>query len=88
MAADPLEPEPQTPVPRGRFQYSLQSLAILMAIIAITSAIYAGLVARGPTWPIYVVLACAAPLLLLSLVTAAGALTRFYERMRRPDEES
>jgi hypothetical protein len=39
------------------------------AIVAIVAAIYGGLIRQGTTWPIYIALSCAAPVLLLVIVT-------------------
>jgi hypothetical protein len=54
--------------PWRRRQFGFRALAMFSTIVATVAAIYGGLIRGGTTWPIYVVLGCAAPVLLLIIV--------------------
>jgi hypothetical protein len=75
-----------------RRQFGFRALAMFSTIVASVAAIYGGLIRGGPTWPIYVVLGCAAPVLLLIIVdglqwTVNFATTRLKSQRDTSDEE-
>jgi hypothetical protein len=61
-------------------QFDLRTAALAMAIVSIAAATFAGLRDQGPAWPIYVLLACAAPLVLLTLIGSVQFALRLIKR--------
>jgi len=57
--------------PSKPFQFGMRDLLLATVIACVMAVTYAGLSSRGTDWPIYVVLSCTAPLV---LVTVAGLL--------------
>jgi hypothetical protein len=58
----------------GRRQTDAVTAVLAVGILIAMGGIYAGLMAGGEFWPVYIELACAAPLILLALVTLARPL--------------
>jgi hypothetical protein len=63
-------------------QIGLQAIGLLTIILAASFACYGGLVRGGDAWPIYVVLTCTAPVILLMLIAGGSELFQAIERWR------
>ena len=63
--------QPDEGVPSRPFQFGMRDPLLATVIACVMAVTYAGLSSRDTDWPIYVVLACVAPLV---LVTVAGLL--------------
>jgi hypothetical protein len=73
---------------RGRTPAGLwRDCLTLLAILAVGVAIYFGLIAGGPAWPVYGVLVAAAPLVMLALANAGEWLHRVVTNRRVPGGE-
>ena len=73
-------PPSDSPSTWHRPQFGFRALAMFSAIVAIVAALYGGLIRRGPTWPIYIALSCAAPVLLLMIVGALEWVVQVFAR--------
>jgi low affinity Fe/Cu permease len=73
---------PETNSPWRRPQFGFRALGMFSAIVAMVAAIYGGLIRGGATWPVYVVLACAAPVLLLIVVDGLQWVVRVATSIR------
>jgi hypothetical protein len=55
----------------ARRRTSAATALLAAGIVAATGVLYGGLLAGGDAWPVFVVLSCAAPLILLGLISIA-----------------
>ncbi len=62
----------------------MKYLVLAVLILAWMGLVYAGLVARGAAWPVFVILACIGPLVLVTVISltqaAAWLVLRVFHR--------
>jgi len=73
---------PDSKSPWRRPQFGFRALGMFSAIVATVAAIYGGLIRGGATWPVYVVLASAAPVLLLIVVDGLQWIVKVVTTLR------
>ena len=86
--SQPDVPEPQPPRPRRRFQFGLGTMLLAVLPVSILSAAWAGMMgfgAENSRFPqaFFVLLAAAAPMGVMVLISVCRAVLRLLDEIRR-----